>query len=52
MTDDNALERRLDALLSELRRGRPDFHDVQPVIYERPDMEAYRAMFPRAGRGA
>ena len=49
---ENLTPDRVDALPTELRQGRPDFHDVQPVIYERPDMEAYRAMFPRAGRGA
>jgi NADH-quinone oxidoreductase subunit E len=46
---ENLTPDRVEALLSELRRGRPDFHDVQPVIYERPDMETYRAMFPRSG---
>lgn len=49
---ENLTPDRVDALLTELRRSRPDFHDVQPVIYERPDMEAYRTMFPRAAQGA
>ena len=49
---ENLTPDRVDTLLTELRRSRPDFHDVQPVIYERPDMEAYRAMFPGAAQRA
>jgi NADH-quinone oxidoreductase subunit E len=46
---ENLTPDRVEALLAELRRGRADAHDVQPVIFERPGMEAYRAMFPRSG---
>lgn len=37
---------RIDALLDELRQRDPEWEDVEPVIYERPDDEALRAMFP------
>jgi NADH-quinone oxidoreductase subunit E len=46
---ENLTPDRVEALLAELRRGRADAHDVQPVIFERPGMEVYRAMFPRPG---
>lgn len=39
---------RIDALLDELRSREPEREDVEPVIYERPDDEAYGRMFPRA----
>jgi NADH-quinone oxidoreductase subunit E len=47
---ENLTPERVDALLDELRRRKPDPQDVEPVIYERPDLEAYRAMFPRSDR--
>ncbi len=39
---------RVDALLAELRSKEPEWDDVVPLIHERPDGEAYRAMVPRA----
>lgn len=45
---ENLTPERIDALLEELRARTPDPDDVEPVIYERPDAEAYHAMFPRA----
>ncbi len=41
---------RIDALLDELRQREPEWEDVEPVIYERPDDEAFRAMFPDSGK--
>lgn len=37
---------RIDGLLDELRERAPAWEDVEPVIYDRPDDETYRAMFP------
>jgi hypothetical protein len=39
---------RVDALLEELRGTDPDPDDVRPVIYERPNREAYARMAPEA----
>jgi len=39
---------RIDTLLDDLPSRVPDSDDVEPVIYERPDPEAYHAMFPRS----
>ncbi|HYO47574.1 MAG TPA: NAD(P)H-dependent oxidoreductase subunit E [Gemmatimonadota bacterium] len=39
---------RIDSLLDDLRSRTPDSDDVEPVIYERPDPEAYHTMFPRS----
>lgn len=45
---ENLTPERVDALLEELRGDQPDPDDVQPVIYERPDREAYARMTPEA----
>ncbi len=45
---ENLTPDRVEALLGDLQGGAPDLGDVEPVIYERPDLEAYRAMFPRS----
>ena len=37
---------RVDALLDELRVADPDPADVEPVIYQRPDRDAYARMAP------
>lgn len=44
---ENLTPERVDALLEELRGREPDPDDVQPVIHERPDREAYERMFPK-----
>ncbi len=44
---ENLTPERIDALLEELRGREPSPDDVQPVIYERPDREAYERMFPK-----
>ncbi len=44
---ENLTPERIDALLDELRGSTPRPFDVEPVIYERPDLDGYRAMFPR-----
>ncbi|HUP00004.1 MAG TPA: NAD(P)H-dependent oxidoreductase subunit E [Gemmatimonadota bacterium] len=54
---ENLTPDRVDALLEELRRREPAWSDIAPVIYERPDREAYEAMWPEtriqaAGREA
>ena len=53
---ENLTPERVDALLEELRGADPDPDDVVPVIYERPDREAYARMAPgavaAAGAGA
>ncbi|MDX1624145.1 MAG: NADH-quinone oxidoreductase subunit NuoE [Gemmatimonadota bacterium] len=38
---------RIDALLEELRSREPEWEDVEPVIFDRPDDETYRELFPR-----
>lgn len=43
---ENLTPERIDALLEELAAREPDPDEVEPVIYERPDLAAYRAMFP------
>jgi len=43
---ENLTPERIDALLDELRAREPDPDDVEPVIYERPAIDVYRAMFP------
>jgi NADH-quinone oxidoreductase subunit E len=45
---ENLTLERVDALLDDLRGRTPHMDDVEPVIYERPDPEAYRALFPRS----
>ncbi|MGH7587063.1 MAG: NADH-quinone oxidoreductase subunit NuoE [Gemmatimonadota bacterium] len=45
---ENLTPERVDALLEELRVTDPDPDDVRPVIYERPDREAYARMAPEA----
>ena len=45
---ENLTPERIDALLDELRNSTPQPFDVDPVIYERPGLDGYRAMFPRA----
>lgn len=40
---------RIDALLDELRERGVEWEEVEPVIYDRPDDAAYRAMFPASG---
>ena len=47
---ENLTPDRIDSLLDDLRSRTPDPHDVRPVIFERPDPDAYHAMFPRSGR--
>ncbi|MGH7572602.1 MAG: NADH-quinone oxidoreductase subunit NuoE [Gemmatimonadota bacterium] len=49
---ENLTPERLDALLEELRGREPEPDDVQPVIYERPDREAYERMFPKTAQQA
>lgn len=44
---ENLTPQRIDVLLDELRESTPDPNDVEPVIYARPGLEEYRAMFPR-----
>lgn len=44
---ENLTPERVDALLDELRASTPRPLDVEPVIYARPGLDAYRAMFPR-----
>lgn len=44
---ENLTPERIDALLDELRKSAPQPFDVDPVIYERPGLDGYRAMFPR-----
>lgn len=44
---ENLTPERVDALLEQLAAREPDPDDVEPVIFERPDREAYEAMFPR-----
>jgi NADH-quinone oxidoreductase subunit E len=46
---ENLTPERIDALLDELAGREPDPDDVEPVIFDRPDLEAYRAMFPASG---
>jgi NADH-quinone oxidoreductase subunit E len=46
---ENLTPDRVEALLDELRGRAPRADDVEPVIYERPDAQSYRAMFPRSG---
>lgn len=41
---------RIDALLDELREREPEWEDVEPVIFDRPDDEALKAMFPDSGK--
>lgn len=43
---ENLTPERIDALLEELRERGPEWEDVEPVIYDRPDVETYRAQFP------
>lgn len=43
---ENLTPERVDALLDDLAARDPVPDEVEPVIYERPDLEAYRAMFP------
>lgn len=38
---------RVDALIDELREVEPQWGDVEPVIFDRPDGQAFEAMFPR-----
>jgi NADH-quinone oxidoreductase subunit E len=45
---ENLTLERVDALLEELRGTEPDPEDVRPVIYERPNREAYARMAPEA----
>ena len=45
---ENLTPERVDALLEELRGTDPDPDDFRPVIYERPDREAYARMAPGA----
>ncbi|HET6342491.1 MAG TPA: NAD(P)H-dependent oxidoreductase subunit E [Gemmatimonadota bacterium] len=45
---ENLTLERVDALLEELKGTDPDPDDVRPVIYERPDREAYARMAPEA----
>lgn len=47
---ENLTPERVDELLDELRGRAPRWTDVDPVIYERPDREAYDGMFPMSGR--
>lgn len=44
---ENLTPERVDALLDELRKSTPQPFDVEPVIYDRPGLDGYRAMFPR-----
>lgn len=44
---ENLTPERIDALLDELRGREPDPDDDRPVIYERPDGDAYARMLPR-----
>ena len=44
---ENLTPERIDALLDGLRQSTPRPFDVDPVIYERPGLDGYRAMFPR-----
>jgi NADH-quinone oxidoreductase subunit E len=44
---ENLTPERIDALLDELRTSTPQPFDVEPVIYDRPGLDGYRAMFPR-----
>lgn len=46
---ENLTPERIDTLLDELAGRDPDPDDVEPEIFDRPDLEAYRAMFPAAG---
>lgn len=41
---------RIDALLDELREGGPEWLDAEPVIFDRPDDETYRSMFPDSAK--
>ncbi|MBW3661292.1 MAG: NAD(P)H-dependent oxidoreductase subunit E [Gemmatimonadetes bacterium] len=41
---------RVDALLDELESREPEWEDVEPVIWDRPSDDAYRAMFPESGK--
>lgn len=43
---ENLTPERIDDLLHELRSREPEWDDVEPLIHERPDDAAYRAMFP------
>jgi NADH-quinone oxidoreductase E subunit len=43
---ENLTPERIDAILEELGGRDPSWDDVAPVIYERPALEEYRAMFP------
>lgn len=43
---ENLTPERVDALLDELRVADPDPADVEPVIYQRPDRDAYARMAP------
>ena len=43
---ENLTPERIDGLLDELRSREPEWDDVEPVIYERPTPEQYRAMVP------
>ena len=45
---ENLTPERVDALLELLRGTDPDPSDIRPVIYERPDPEAYARMDPGA----
>lgn len=45
---ENLTPERVDALLEELRGTDPDLDDVVPVIYDRPNREAYARMAPGA----
>jgi NADH-quinone oxidoreductase subunit E len=49
---ENLTPERIDALLDELRRSTPQPFDVLPVIYDRPGLDDYRAMFPRPLEGS
>jgi NADH-quinone oxidoreductase subunit E len=44
---ENLTPERIDTLLDDLRGKEPNWDDVAPVIYERPALEEYRAMFPQ-----
>ena len=48
---ENLTPERVDALLEELKAAGQDADDVRPVIYERPDREAYARMVPQAAAG-
>jgi NADH-quinone oxidoreductase subunit E len=44
---ENLTPHRVEELLDDLRRREPDPRDVEPMIYDRPDVRTYHAMFPR-----